>query len=218
MKFKSYITPDNEVSRKVNSHLGWNEKWGHLDQKFLFILQRIDYLNDLSNSIFEQVSENRKKLLNREYIKGKDEVKPYIEIIHLVNDVRMLVDELISLLFISEYKTKNGSFPDKIKISSIGEFLEKCSNENNTYLLFFKDYKEYIESINDLSNSYKHSFINSEILFHRQKEYPIILAAKNPFNKFKGERVLIAENLEIFIENFNDLFENYLIELKKHYS
>ena len=63
MKFKSYITPDNEVSREVNSTLGSSEKWGHLDQKFLFILQRIDYLNDLSSSIFSTVKENRRKLL-----------------------------------------------------------------------------------------------------------------------------------------------------------
>ena len=217
MKFKSYITPDNEVSRQVNSTLGWSEKWGHLDQKFLFILQRIDYLNDLSSSIFEIVKENRRKLLNHEYIRGKDGVKPYIEIIHLVNDVRMIIDELISLLYISECKTETGDFPDKIRVSSIGEFIEKINKNNTSKLEFFKEYIEFLTTINEVSNAYKHSFINSEILFYRQKEYPIILAAKNPYNKVANQRVLIAENLELFIDNFNDLFEKYLIELKKHY-
>lgn len=218
MKFKSYLSDDSVISREVNLTLGWNEKWGHLDQKFIFILHRINYLNDLCESIFPIVSANRRKHLNHEFFSEKEKVKPYIEIIHLVNDLRMIIDELISLLYISEYKSKYGSYPDKIKISSIGEFIEKSENEYNTSLLFFKDYSEYLQTINDISNTYKHSFINSEILFYRQKEYPIILAAKNPYNKLTSQRILIAENLEDFIEKFNHLFGNYIKELKKHYS
>lgn len=217
IKFKSYLTQDDVISREVNSSLGWSEKWGHLDQKFIFILHRINYLNDLTESIYSVVKDNRKKLVNHEYISGKDNVRPYIEIIHLVNDVRMIVDELISLLCISEYKTKFGNYPDKIKISSIGEFIESSKNDDNTYLIFFNEYLDYLKTINEISNSYKHSFINSEILFYRQKEYPIILAGKNQYNKITNQRVLIAENLENFIENFNKLFQNYLVEIKKHY-
>ena len=181
-------------------------------------MQRLEYQNEILNSIYKEVEKYNERLKKRDSYIMVNEVKPYIEIIHLVSDLKMILDELISLFYILEKYKIDGDYPRKIRISSIGELLTEHEKEESTKLLFFKPYIEFLQNINEVTNSYKHSFVNSDILFYRQLNEPIVYAGKNHFNNFDRPRTLISIPLKEIILNFNRMFKEYREHIKNHYS
>jgi hypothetical protein len=216
--FDIYQPKQSQIYAEDIPYFPNSEIWGHLGNKFLFILQRLEYQNEILNSIHKEVEKYNERLKKRDSDIKVNGIKPYIEIIHLVSDLRMISDELISLLYILEKHKIDGDYPKKIKISSIGELLTEHKKEESTKLLFFKPFIEFLEDINIVSNSYKHSFINSDILFYKQLNEPIVYAGKNDFNNFDRPRTLISIPLKEIIQKFNKMFKKYKEHIKNHYS
>lgn len=80
-----------------------SEYWGNLSNKVHFVFSRLDYLNDILVSICEKVELYKTNLKQRNGLNNKKTViTPYIEIIHVMSDLRMIIDELIALLYIVE--------------------------------------------------------------------------------------------------------------------
>lgn len=194
-----------------------SEYWGNLSNKVSFIFDRLDYLNDILVSICEKVEIYNVNFKKRNGLNNnKITITPFIEIIHLMSDLRMIIDELIALLYIVESRKVLGDYPSKIEIECIGDLLGKWNENKFNDLRFFIDYKDFLKSVNDITNTYKHSFINDHIIFHRQPEKPTVYAIRN----FKGEfdrlkNKLIAIPLETIVNDFNTMFKEYRIILKK---
>lgn len=209
IKFKIYREGHNQIYADDIPVFPISKKWGHLESKFSFILKRIEYLNTLLDSIYSDVYKYNDSNYRREFIDNKTTIRPYIEIMHLVNDLRMICDEIICLLYILEKQKINGDYPTKIKISCIGELLNEQKKKENSKLLYFKNYSSFLSTINEISNSYKHSFINSDIIFCRQLNGPIVFAGKNDYVNFNNERKLIKIPLVDIINEFNQMFIGY---------
>lgn len=191
--------------------------WGNLSSKVSFIFSRLDYLNDTLVSICEKVEIYNINFKKRNGLTSKKvKIAPYIEIIHVMSDLRMIIDELIALLFIVEKRKVLGDYPNRIDIECIGDLLGKWNENKFDDVSFFTNYKVFLKNVNDITNTYKHSFINDHIIFYRQLEKPTVYAIRN-FNKEFDlhKNKLIAIPLEEIVNDFNNMFKEYRILLKK---
>lgn len=197
-----------------------SKKWGNLSNKVDFIFKRLDYLNDTLVSIYDKVEIYNVNFRKRNGLtNSKVKISPYIEIIHLIGDLRMIVDELIALLYILEQRKILGDYPQLIEIDSIGVLLKKWETEKNNNLTFFVDYKDFLKILSEINNTYKHSFINDHIMFYRQLEKPTVYALKNANIKFRNnfdidKNKLIVVPLDEIVNNFNIMFKKYMSLIK----
>ena len=199
--------------------------WGNLSNKLFFIFYRLGYDNQLLDSIFSKLDlykENFKKRNGEN--NDKTSVVPYIEIIHVMNDLRMIVDEMIALLYILEQREILGDYPQVIDVDNIGVYLEFSKNDDNESVIFFNDYRDFLKLINDITNTYKHSFLNDHVLFLRQINEPTVFALKTATSRKRNKfdipnHKFIAVPLEKIIDGFNEMFVKYHVLLKdKAYS
>lgn len=217
IQFDIYRDSTKEIYADDIPEFSASEYWGNLSSKVSFIFSRLDYLNDILVSICEKVEiyninfKKRNGLTSR-----KVKIAPYIEIIHVMSDLRMIVDELIALLYIVEKREVLGDYPKKIEIECIGDLLGKWHENKFDDVNFFSDYKVFLKNVNDITNTYKHSFINDHILFYRQLEKPTVYALRN-FNKEFDihKNKLLAIPLEDIVNEFNTMFKDYRTLLKK---
>lgn len=198
-----------------------SKHWGNLSNKMYFIFKRLDYLNNLLESIDDKIKTYQFNFNNRNGLNSKvNTVAPFIEIIHVMSDLRMIIDELISLLYIIEKREITGDYPLIIDVDSIGTFLKKTEMLEYVYLDFFKEYKDFLKIVNDITDTYKHSFINDHILFFSQLDKPTVFAIKaateKNHNKFDlNENRLIKVYLEDIVKDFNKMFTSYRVYLRK---
>lgn len=215
IQFDIYRDSTKEIYADDVPEFPKSNNWGNLSNKVYFILCRLDYLNTVLVSISEKIKIYNIKIKQRNGLKIK-EITPYIEIIHVMSDLRMITDELIALLYIVERKKALGDYPSKIVIDSIGVLLGKWKKEQFDDVKFFIEYKGFLKTINEVTNTYKHSFINDHIIFYRQLEKPTVYALKNINGAFDIEKnKLITIPLEDVISKFNEMFKNYMLFLKK---
>lgn len=196
--------------------------WGNLSNKLFFIFYRISYDNQLLDSIFSKIDLYKANFKARNGENNdKTSIVPYIEIIHVMSDLRMILDEMIALLYILEQREINGDYPQVINVDSIGVFLEGSKNGDNEDVIFFNDYRDFLKLVNDITNTYKHSFLNDHVLFLRQIKEPTVFALKTAIdgrrrNKFDiSKHKLIAISLEKIIDDFNEIFPKYHLLLKE---
>jgi hypothetical protein len=217
IQFDIYRDSTKEIYADDIPEFSASEYWGNLSSKVSFIFSRLDYLNDTLVSICEKVEIYNVNFKKRNALTSKKiKITPYIEIIHVMSDLRMIVDELIALLHIVENRKVLGDYPSKIDIQCIGDLLGKWNENKFDDVKFFIDYKAFLKNVNDITNTYKHSFINDHIIFYRQLEKPTVYAIRN----FKGEfdilkNKLIAIPLEDIVCDFNKMFKEYRVLLKE---
>lgn len=223
MQFEIYRDSTKEIYADDIPEFSASEYWGNLSNKILFIFKRLDYLNDTLVSICDNVEIYNVNFKKRNGLTSKKtKITPYIEIIHVISDLRMIIDELISLLYIVEKRKILGDYPSVIEIDSIGVLLKKYDLNNFEDVKFFCEYKDFLKTINDITNTYKHSFINDHIMFYRQLEKPTVYALKNSTtekfpkrNKFdKMENKIFVVPLEDIVNEFNKMFKEYRTLLK----
>ncbi|QIH40277.1 hypothetical protein G7A72_16330 [Flavobacterium sp. Sr18] len=217
IQFDIYRDSTKEIYADDIPEFSSSQFWGNLSNKVLFIFNRLDYLNDTLISICENVEIYNINFKKRNGLtSSKVKISPYIEIIHVMSDLRMIVDELIVLLYIVEKREVLGDYPNILEIESTGDLLRKWNENKFDDVKFFIDYKDFLKNLSDINNAYKHSFINDHIIFYRQLEKPTVYAIRNPkkeFNILKNK--LIAIPLEDIVIDFNKMFKEYRILLKK---
>ncbi len=216
IQFDIYRDSTKEIYADDIPEFSSSQYWGNLSSKVSFIFSRLDYLNDTLVSIFEKVEIYNINFKKRNGLTSKKiKVAPYIEIIHLMSDLRMIIDELIVLLYIVEKRKVLGDYPSKLEIESIGDLLREWDKNKFDDVKFFIDYKDFLKNVNDITNTYKHSFINDHIIFYRQLEKPTVYAIKNPKKEFDIlKNKLISIPLENIVSDFNNMFKEYRVLLK----
>ena len=74
--------------------------------------------------------------------------------------MRRAADELISMIWCLYEFEKHRTYPKKIKVDCIGALLDP---KNNQLLDIFQPHRGILQALNEISNAFKHSFINSDI-------------------------------------------------------
>jgi hypothetical protein len=118
--------------------------------------------------------------------------------------LRKTADELISLISLLEFNDNKKVFPKKIEISSIGEFLkEECIFNDE-----FTKFKNFLITLNEISNGFKHSFINSQANAYIGSEYPVVFALTLHYNNLKNKPKFYSLNLRDVLIQYDEFLKH----------
>ena len=119
--------------------------------------------------------------------------------------LRKTADEFISIIYVLYYFKENNEYPSKIKISSIGRLLnyDKILDDKLT------NHFNLLEKINEISNGFKHSIVNTQVHNHRGKSEPVVFAL-TAFNDISSQPKFYVVSLRAIIESYN----KFLIDVK----
>ncbi len=121
---------------------------------------------------------------------------------------------MISLVYILDYYSNHKKYPEKIVIESIGKLLkEKCLCND-----FFSDHYDMLKTINDVSNAYKHSFLNTEISNHIGNDEPYFFALSLSNNDLKKKPYFYPVELTNFIIKYSGFCTSYKQLIQKYNS
>jgi hypothetical protein len=117
--------------------------------------------------------------------------------------LRKTADELIGLSFLCDAQICSGSLPNKVDVDSIGELLNGSHSVLQTQ---FVSHLDYLRLLNDISNAYKHSFINSDLNVMGRDE-PVLFALTLQRNDLSKKEALVWFGLGEVVLSFNAFFQ-----------
>ncbi|MEH2011304.1 hypothetical protein [Nostoc sp.] len=181
--------------------------FGNFALKYLKIVSRIDQVNSLIQDVFSSFSLAHQS-------QGFDENFFRHQLIaeEVIYWLRKTADELISLQYVLYIQEQIGQFPTKVEVDCIG--LLNHQNTQQTFKENFAAHLSFLKILNEVSNAYKHSFINSEISSVGTEEpYVFALALKKNDlgNQPKFHSVPFAE----LVVGFDSFFQDSVEELRK---
>lgn len=178
-----------------------NSKFGNLALKYLKVVQRLDHANHTILRVYSQHGVLR-----------ADPVSPNIsnhlflqeEIVYWL---RQAADELISLASVIDEWQSRGVCPETVSTDSIGAFIAGKKTRRYTQSL------DFLDTLNNVSNAYKHSFINTQISLVGAEE-PVVYALGLKRNRLSNNPSFYQVTLASLITGFNVFFTSITQELK----
>ncbi len=138
-------------------------KFGQLNQKFSDFHDRHIYMNRILDEIYRMYFTDRMRFAHN--FNASLDLHQKTIVFHtqtILHWIRKNIDELIGLHYYYEHILSGNGEPDELHISSIGSLLHD-RNKDHVLRGLFKVHLERLNIINEVSNTYKHSFINSEV-------------------------------------------------------
>lgn len=126
---------------------------------------------------------------------------------YFIFDLRTYIDTFITLT----YLLCNGGLKQKIDISDISHYLKHVPEKKQ----FYKDYHNLLILINDISNSYKHSFLNNFSFQMFGRDEVCIPAIYAKYNKDLSKPDYYLVSVKQLVTDFNGFFNFALDTLKK---
>lgn len=134
--------------------------------------------------------------------------------------MRRATDELISMIWCLNEFEKLREYPKKIEIDSIGALLgriERQSSKDSQILEIFEPHRGILKALNEISNAFKHSFINSDITLIGRDE-PCIHALALRYNKLESNAEFHNVTLQQIVAEYNSFYKEamqWLMEFSK---
>jgi hypothetical protein len=129
------------------------------------------------------------------------------ELPHLLEEIaywlRKTADELIGLSFLCEARLRGDQFPTSIDVDCIGALLGRS---HPALLAQYSPHVSHLRSLNDISNAYKHSFINSDLNIMGRDE-PVLYALTLQRNDLSKKQSFVGIALGNTIRDFDDFFQ-----------
>jgi uncharacterized protein Veg len=208
LKKHNEILNDNQFLSLPN-----DTPFGNLFLSWVEIIQRTDRINDLIIELytdFDIIKQNRGKI-------NPDVSSLFYKQKFLTEQIfywlRKTADELIGLIFILDFNQKNKVFPIKIGINSIGHLLHKKDYIPGLY----DGFKDYLKIVNEISNGYKHSFINSQAHSYHGENYPVVFALTLDYNNLKNQPNFLSYKFSDILENYNLFLGDIKIFIKENF-
>lgn len=126
--------------------------------------------------------------------------------------IRRSTDELIALIWVLGEHERNGCFPDSIVVDCIAKAIRPPHSE---HLKFLSRHRELLTVLNDLANSYKHSFVDSDLTVMGREE-PCFYALRLEHNKRSLGAQFLGASLQRIVEQFNAFLRDALDWLKTY--
>lgn len=148
--------------------------YGNLALKSMKIVIRIDWLNQRIHEAYASYARSRSvdplaaKPLEHQMIAEE-----------VVYWIRKTADELIGLWDFMLQAVERGTYPNSLRVDSIGSSLA-CQDPRVTGHL--GEFRGPLGQLNEISNAYKHSFINSDITLLGRDE-PVVFALALRYNR-----------------------------------
>lgn len=208
---KKYLLIDNgkEIIENFNIMLipkfnGYKDPYVNEQLKFMKLITDLDVVNQNiieSNEIWSKIKnvENLNvQIYNTYNYKRLNKLLEYI-----VFDLKHFIDETIATISIIKGFIKD----NKVYISSIGAYLSKKQLDFND----FDNFLDLFQKLDDLSNSYKHSYANSDLsIIGRDENCFVSLYSK--YNNFDNNPIPYIISMNYIISEFNKFYK-YSFEL-----
>jgi hypothetical protein len=134
-------------------------KFGNHNLRFMDFAARYNYLNKLLRDVYIEHGIGKNIRENEKYYSFDVNHFTYKNNIEtIIYWLRKTSDELISLIYWIYFFKTNKAEPQKINIDCIGKLL----NDKGEIKRILNNHIDFLTKLNDISNSYKHSFINRE--------------------------------------------------------
>ena len=169
--------------------------------KFMKLITDLDFVNQNiieSYEIWEKIKKSGEKnaemVFYNTYLYNRiNKLNEYI-----VFDLKHFIDEVLATISV----IKNAIMNDKICISSIGDYL----HEKNDKFHEFDNFKNLFEKLDDLSNSYKHSYANSDFPAIGLNE-DCFVALYSKHNNFSNQPIPYVVSINYIVEEFNKFYK-----------
>lgn len=176
-----------------------NTPYGNLSLKWMNIVRRIDIVNLEIRRVFDL------------YI-GKDILEHQFYQEHVIYWLRKTVDELVSLAYILSEWERSGSCPNSVQIDCIDDLTKGQPSKELRDL--FKPYELFFSTLNEVSNVFKHSFINTDFDLV-WSEYQVVFALGLKRNKLSHQKVFHEVPLARIVEGFSELYKQVTVTIRQ---
>jgi hypothetical protein len=186
-------------------NLPTDSDFGNLTVSWMDIVTRFECINDSIVQIyqdFDNLYTNKKSsmiFLDQAY-------KQKLLIEQIFYWLRKSADEIISILYLLDYFKTHKKYPKKINTSSIGDVLKSEGPIKKA----LSKHVDHLQILNEISNAYKHSFLNSQINDRRGSEYPVVFSCNLHHNDLKNKPEFHIHDLRKILNAYN----MFLIETK----
>lgn len=175
--------------------------FGNMAAKYSDIVRRLDHVNLLIREIFHS------------YVRAKSDDDGTITHHLLLGEelvywIRKTADELIALVHILSERQRTGAYPERINPDGIGSLL---ALENIP--LWVQPHCDFLHLLNEISNAYKHSFINSDAMLVGRDE-PGVYALALKRNDLEKATTLHGIRVAELVVSFDAYFQAARAELK----
>jgi hypothetical protein len=180
--------------------------FGNLMLKHMKIIDRMDRVNSSIEVVFSsyssaRIDDEKEDLMRHQFI-----------IEEVVYWLRKTADELIGMQYVLYVQKQKGTFPKRVEIDCIDSL--NNSNQENFKQLFI-NHISLLGMLNEVSNAYKHSFLNSDISLVGNLE-PYVFALSLKRNNLEKQPVFHAYSFRSLIEEFNKFFLNSKEQLREY--
>jgi hypothetical protein len=129
--------------------------------------------------------------------------------------LRVTIDELISLAYFIYCFQKEKDFPKRIEINSIGGLIGNNPPDNKDFREIFSKFNDWLKVFNNVTNAYKHSFINSDQTVIGQNEPCVPALNLHRNDLINGEKFYNLSLAEV-VQNFNNFYEVAMAYIKEN--
>jgi hypothetical protein len=185
-------------------HMMWlpdDTPYGNLALKGMNIIRRIDRVNlEIRRVFLSYVHPSREEVNNPQ----QDVLEHQFYEEQVVYWLRKTSDELISLAYVIDEWNRTGKWPPAVKIDSIAGLIHGSPSSELQQL--FGPHEQFLFTLNDVANSFKHSFINTDIIV-AGSEYPVVYALALKYNKLSETPIFYQVHFEQLVNQFSTLFK-----------
>lgn len=174
--------------------------YGNLLLKGMNIVRRIDRVNLEIGQVFTSYVHPSKEDVNNPQ---QDLLEHQFHEEQVVYWLRKTADELISLAYVIDEWNRTGKWPVSVKIDSIAGLKESPSEELRQ---LFASHEAFLTTLNEISNAFKHSFINTNMTV-AGSEYPVVFALALKRNKLSEPPQFYSVNFAEMVEAFSRLYK-----------
>ncbi|WP_194768698.1 hypothetical protein [Tamlana sp. I1] len=175
-----------------------NSVFGNLNLSYHEIVIRVECINDLIIKLYNDFYNLKDYLKSNSMLNPTTVYEQKMQTEQIFYWLRKTADELISLTWLLDFIKKENKNPSKLKVSSIGEFL----HNENAFNQELNSHIKTLRTINEISNGFKHSFINSQIHSYQGSEYPVVFAYTLNYNDLKNKPKFHTLELKIVLNDY----------------
>ena len=194
--------PEEPLNIRMMLPLPASTPYGNFQLKWIDMMSRLNEVNRqiiVSHDTWEatvrgDITDSMKDVFNRHRFSTE----------YAVSGMRRVGDELVSLVWCLEQFEITGDYPKKIEIESLGQ-VAHFSYDGPEGLL--KRHTEVITLLNDLSNTFKHSFIQSDLARVGQDE-PLVLALNLKKSDLKNNPIFYNVRVSVLVNQYTQFFHD----------
>jgi hypothetical protein len=179
--------------------------FGNFQRAQVELIYRIDYLNMHLQRLYEEYQTSTQGMngfVPQEVLWFRFRIE------EIVYGIRKTTDTLIALSCLLGENLQTGHFPLRLAIDCIGKMLRKLrSTGQPAHIELFRPHELTLKLINDVSNTYKHHFVNYETLTVIGQLEPTVYWLSMPKNDSRHSPSLTGILLSEFVVAFTRMLK-----------